>query len=235
MSMGAEGLHQPIGVRGPMPDGRYEIMWGHRRWLAAQALGWPEIRARVHPAETDPLLARASENLQREQLTPLEEAHLCGELTAAGLSPHQVARRLRRSLAWVESRLQVLAAPADIQAAIHAREIPLGVAYALAAIDHDGYRRELIAQAVRLGATIPVAQVWVAEFARDRDQLISSHEGVEEIIRRARDVQALTDCMGCQGRVPWVEIEQLRLCPTCYKTILAAVAEESGPAAATTP
>ncbi len=222
-SMAAEGLHQPIGVRGPMADGLHEIMWGHRRWLAARDLGWPTIGAMVHPPDTDPFLASVSENLQRENLTPLEEARIVGTLRERGASLHTTARLLRRSIEWVEARLLILEAPPDIQAAIHARQIPLGVAYALLGIDHPGYRQDLIDQATRYGATVAVAQVWVAEYARDREMLIRHTDGVAELIRRAQAVAAMTDCRGCGSRVEWRLVERLELCPACFAAVGAAL------------
>lgn len=231
----ARGLLQRIGVRGPMPDGTLEIVWGHRRWLAVQLLGWLTIDACVFPADFDPLMAAVAENLQREQLTPLEEARLVARLLGAGLTVDQAARQLRRTAAWVTGRATLAGAPEDIQRAVHERAIPLGVAYALIAIDHDGYRADLIEQARRLGATVAVAQVWVAEYARDRVQLIKTHDGVSEIIRRAQAIQATTECGACRRPVAWAAIETLRLCPPCWagiqEAMLAAPVETgAGPA-----
>jgi ParB/RepB/Spo0J family partition protein len=230
-----QGLLQRIGVRGPLEDGTYKLVWGERRCMAVKLLGWTAIDARVFPADFDPLLAAASENLQREQLTPLEEARLVAGLLSTGLSLGQVARRCRRGVEWVEGRVKLAGAPEDIQQAVHARVIPLGVAYALMGIDHEGYRRELIEQARRLGATVPVAQVWLAEYARDREQLIRSHEGVSQIIARAQAVQAMTDCSACRRPVPWIQIERLLLCPVCYAGIQEAVVAGEGDAPTATP
>jgi ParB/RepB/Spo0J family partition protein len=229
----ARGLLQRVGVRGPMGDGTFEIVWGHRRWLAVKSLGHREIATRVFPPEFDPLLASVSENLQREQLSPLEEARLVTRLLDSGMSGAETARQLRRTLEWVRGRAHLAGAPEDIQRAVHEGVIPLGVGYALMAIDHEGYRQELIEQARRLGATIAVAQVWVAEYARDRVQLIRSHEGVSEIIRRAQAIQATTTCLACLNTVAWSEVETLRLCPTCYRmveAVLFAGEAESPPA-----
>src|SRR6267142_4191895 len=64
-NMSANGLLQYIGVRGPSPGGRYEVVWGHRRTMAARILQWPTITARVCPWDTEPLEARAAETLIR--------------------------------------------------------------------------------------------------------------------------------------------------------------------------
>jgi len=73
-SLATDGLLQPIGLRGPNGEGRYEIIWGHRRFLAARSLGWTTIGARLCPWDTSPTMARMTENFQRTDLNPREEA-----------------------------------------------------------------------------------------------------------------------------------------------------------------
>jgi len=63
--MAVNGLLQPIGARGPNEHGRFEVVWGHRRLMAARILHWPGIAARVCEWSVDPLVARLSENLIR--------------------------------------------------------------------------------------------------------------------------------------------------------------------------
>lgn len=113
--MSQQGLLQPIGIRGPSPDGRYETIWGHRRLLAARSLAWTNIPARVCPWDTDIALARLAENFQRADLNPREEALAVRELRASGRALVECARLLRRSVSWIESRLALLDWPADIQ------------------------------------------------------------------------------------------------------------------------
>src|SRR5712664_2221472 len=78
--MAVNNLLQPIGARGPSPTNRYEVVWGHRRLLAARMLDWPSIPARVCPWPTDPALARIAENMMRTDLNPREEAHAVSAL-----------------------------------------------------------------------------------------------------------------------------------------------------------
>ncbi len=222
-SMAAEGLHQPIGLRGPFQDGTWEIIWGHRRYLAAQSLGWPAIKAMLYPPDYEPMMAQLHENLQRENLTPLEEAKACQALHERGYSRSQIARQLRKSDYWVTTRLALLDTPADVQQAVHEKRIPLGVAQALAQIDHEPYRTELLAEAERTGATIGVVNVWVAEYAKDRERLIRNLDAIPEIIRRAQEQANFTECQACNARTPWAEIYPLRLCQHCYSDVSAAI------------
>ena len=217
--MGANGLHQPIGVRGPSDRGRWEIIWGHRRLLAARLLGWREIAAKLHPLATDPDQARAAENLIREQLNPVEEARLCITLLKQLGSVSAVIRATRRSNTWVTARLALYEMPDDVQHAVGAKLIPVAVASALASIDHEGYRQSLIDEAARTGATEKLAAIWVAEYAKDRDRLINNLEAIPELIRRAKEAATYTDCQGCLSRVSWKVVETLRLCPACMSSI----------------
>src|SRR5919108_435401 len=93
--MAVNGLLQPVGLRGPSPEGRYEVIWGDRRVRAARLLGWASIPARVAPWSTDPALGRMAENFMREQLNVREEARTIKALHERGYSFAQIARILR--------------------------------------------------------------------------------------------------------------------------------------------
>lgn len=222
-SMATEGLHQAIGLRGPFDGDEWEIIYGHRRFLAAGMLGWQEIKASLYPADFDPLLASVHENLMRADLSPVEEARICGRLRERGYSTPSIGRLLRRSQAWVAVRLGLLDAPADVQAAVHDRRVPIGVAWALAAIDHEGYRGELLHEAERTGATVAVANVWAAEYAANRDRYVANQEFITDLIRRSQETANFTDCESCAGRVPWAEIYTLKLCRRCRADVDAAL------------
>jgi ParB family chromosome partitioning protein len=101
------GLLQPILVR--ETDGRYEVVAGHRRLSAVQALGWPKIPALVRLAEADEAyLLTLIENLQRDDLSPREQSRALEALVRErGWSTRQVAAAVKRSPAYVSKRLRV--------------------------------------------------------------------------------------------------------------------------------
>ncbi len=225
-SMATEGLHQPIGVRGPNDANHYEVVWGHRRYLAAGILHWEDIPARIFPQSYDPLLARVSENLQRTDLTPLEEAHAVELMHTAGQPLAAIARLFRRSPAWVRLRLDLLATPLDIQEAVSAQHISLTVAGALARIDHETYRRALIDEARRAGATAATVEVWVAHYLADRERIITNSETVEQIMRGRETWVIYAECESCRRKVDYRETRSFRFCQRCSTDVQQAIDQE---------
>jgi ParB/RepB/Spo0J family partition protein len=105
------GLQQPISVR--ETDDGYHLTSGLRRFSAAQMLGWKTIQAFVRNVTADQAyVVDLVENLQREDLSPEEEADALGELVRArGWTLEQVAAGVKRSVAYVSKRLRVFADP----------------------------------------------------------------------------------------------------------------------------
>jgi ParB family chromosome partitioning protein len=106
------GLLQPIVVRG-IGDGRFEVVAGHRRLAAVQSLGWSDVPAIVRSAdEGDAFLLALIENLQRDDLSPREEAEALEILVRErGMSTRQVAEAVKRSASYVSRRLRVFEDP----------------------------------------------------------------------------------------------------------------------------
>lgn len=233
-SMSASGLHQPIGVRGPDENGRFEIVWGHRRWAAAQMLRWPTIEAKVYPRDYDPLVARTEENGLREQLNPREEARIVEEFQAAGHSLHGTARLMRKSADWVAGRLEILSWPADLQDSLAAGHLTLGVARELAHIEHQGYRQELAREAARTGATAKTAALWRAHYEADRERITANRMSVEMILERRESFYLECDCQSCRRRVDTRATVLLRICNDCSNELARAQAQEDQEAAQAT-
>lgn len=227
-SMAAEGLHQPIGVRGPDDSSRYEIVWGHRRLLAARLLQWATIPARVFPRDYDPLLAAVSENLQRADLNPLEEAHAVARFRERGQPVAAIARLFRRTPAWVTDRLALLELPADLQSAVAGKRLSLAVVRILAEIDHEEYRGELIREAERTGATAATAEVWRAHFLSDRQRIVGNHLAVEQIIHERASFVITYPCDWCGELHPYERTRSWRLCPGCDEQLERAKAGTAG-------
>jgi len=223
-SIAAEGLHQPIGLRGPGPGGRYEVVWGHRRLLAVRLLRWPDIQARVHPWDYDPILARASENFNRENLNPVEEARIVQGYVEQGQPISAIARLLRHSAGWVESRRRLLAAPLDVREAIAAGRIGLGVAELLGEVDHDEYRASLISEAERSGASTATVGVWLAHYHADRERIVVNHLTALEIGQAREAYVIYYACEACRATVDYRETAAMRFCLSCRDELLAGLA-----------
>lgn len=225
-SIAAEGLHQAIGLRGPLDDGTYEVIWGHRRFLATSMLKRDTIAAKIHSADYDPLLAAVSENIQREDLSPVEEAIALNKFIDRGEPIAALARLFRRSLPWVYGRLALLDLPEDLKEAVHTRIITLGVAEALADIDHEEYRKSLIAEAQRTGATATTVNIWRAHYLSDRARIQENFSTVENIIANREKFIFYCPCEGCNKPTPYGDTRSLRLCLPCMEDLTQAFQEQ---------
>jgi ParB family chromosome partitioning protein len=131
-SIKAQGLIQPIVVRA-VAAGGHEIIAGERRWRAAQMAGLAEIPALVREVSDQVVVAMALiENIQREELTPLEEAHALQRLIGEFDYTHQkAAEAVGRSRAAVSNLLRLLDLPDAIKQLLERHELEMGHARAL--------------------------------------------------------------------------------------------------------
>ncbi|MEO6687943.1 MAG: ParB/RepB/Spo0J family partition protein [Dokdonella sp.] len=132
-SIKAQGLIQPVVVRA-IGAGRFELIAGERRWRAAQQAGLDEIPALVKVVPDQAVVAMALiENIQREDLSPLEEAQALSRLIEEfGLTHQQTADAVGRSRASVSNLLRLLDLPAAIKRLLDERKLDMGHARALA-------------------------------------------------------------------------------------------------------
>ncbi|MEU7988339.1 ParB/RepB/Spo0J family partition protein [Streptosporangium canum] len=138
------GLLQPVVVRAMGKDS-YELIMGERRWRASKLAGLKEIPAIVRSTQEDKLLLDALiENLQREQLNPLEEAAAYRQLLDDfGATHEQLAVRVGRSRTHVTNTLRLLKLPPRVQLRVSAGTITAGHARALLALDDPAAQERL--------------------------------------------------------------------------------------------
>ena len=139
-----------------------------------------------------------------------------------------MARIFRRSRGWVEQRAALLTYPEDIQRAVHDRSLSLAVAHLLAAIDHDGYRTELVREAHRVGANSATAAVWVAHYQKDKDLLVRNHLTVEAFLTRKDEYKIVVRCEACEKDTDITDTRTVRYCVRCVGEI-AAVTRSAAP------
>lgn len=131
-SIKAQGVMQPILVR-PLPQGRYEMIAGERRWRAAQMAGLTHVPALVRQVPDESALAMALiENIQREDLNPLEEANGIQLLISEFKMTHQsAAEAVGRSRSGVTNLLRLINLAAPVQQLLLQGKIDMGHARAL--------------------------------------------------------------------------------------------------------
>ena len=146
-SLKTQGMIQPVVLR-PRGDG-YELIAGERRWRAAQLAEMPEIPAIIREyADADAAAVSLIENIQRENLNPLEEASALQRLQAEfGMSHQAVADAVGRSRAAVSNLLRLLELHDDVKVMVDDRELDMGHARALLGASWD--KQPILARQVR--------------------------------------------------------------------------------------
>jgi ParB family chromosome partitioning protein len=134
----------------------YVLIAGERRWRAAKRAGLPEIPAVVRETTGRSTLVEALvENVQRQDLTPLEEAHAYQQLLENyGMNQEQVAERVGKSRPAISNTLRLLQLPSVVQEMVDAGELSAGHARALVGIDDEAYATHLARRAVDDGWSV---------------------------------------------------------------------------------
>lgn len=156
-SIRANGLLQPIVVRSARDGGAgWELVAGERRWRAVMRLGWREVPAIVREVDDRTLLVLAVvENLQRADLTPLEEAAAYQQLGEQfGLSHAEIAENLGRDRSTVTNALRLLQLPPAVQTMVAERALTAGHARALLGAGTTARLLELAKRAVAGGWSV---------------------------------------------------------------------------------
>ncbi len=165
-SIKAQGVIQPIVVRplgssghnasGGVGEQRYEIIAGERRWRAAQLAGLTEVPAIIRNVPDEAAVAMALiENIQREDLNPLEEARAFERLIAEfGLTHQQVADAVGRSRAAVTNLLRLIELAPEVGELLERRQLDMGHARALLGLENRRKQVELALLVVKKSLSV---------------------------------------------------------------------------------
>lgn len=183
-SIKAQGVLQPIVVRKKL-DGRYEIVAGERRWRAAQLAGLERIPALVKDISDEAALAVALiENIQREELNPIEEAMALKRLSDdLELTHLQVAEAVGKSRASITNALRLLSLNTDVQKLLEMGQIEMGHARALLGL--KGQIQSQVAKTVATrGLSVRETERLVAKINDDRSTASAESPRQDPNIRR---------------------------------------------------
>ena len=203
-SMEASGLLQPIVVR--PRDGGFELIAGERRWRAAQQLGWARISAVIKEADDRTLLTLALiENLQRDDLSPIDEATGYRRLGEQFQLAHaEIAKSVGRDRSTVANLLRLLQLPAQVQAMVHEKRLSAGHARALLGLADAERQSALAAEAVDQGWSVREIEAAVAgrRAAARPPRRASGQPVVRQVAADAKRVEdALRKRLGTDVRV----------------------------------
>jgi ParB/RepB/Spo0J family partition protein len=146
-SIQEHGVLQPILVR-PLGNNEYQLIAGERRWRASKAAGRTTIPALVEEIDDDTALEISIiENLQREDLSPLDEASMYDRMIREhGYSVRKLAQKLGKDKGYLENRLRLADAPEEVRQLVSVRKDTLSHAYELLKVDDPKKRRRLAEQ-----------------------------------------------------------------------------------------
>jgi ParB family chromosome partitioning protein len=193
-SIKAQGMLQPIVVR-PLDAGRYEILAGERRWRAAGIAGLERVPVIVRDVPDRTALALALiENIQREDLSPLEQARGLKRLVDEfSLTHEEAAQAIGSSRSNATNLLRLLALSPSVQALLNDGRIDMGHARALLAL--DGPRQiEIANRVVALGLSVRQAEQLVRAALKDTPKraVARRQADVESLARELSDVLSTT-------------------------------------------
>ncbi len=167
-SIKAQGIIQPLIVR--EKGGRFEIIAGERRWRAAQLAELKNLPVIVREANDRAVLEMALiENLQRENLNPIEEALGYSQLIEAfHLKQEDAATKVGKSRTVVANALRLLKLPSELQTVIRNGQLSVGHAKAILGLDTAEQQRQAAQRVLKSGLTVRQTEALVAEWAKER-------------------------------------------------------------------
>lgn len=191
------GIIQPITLR-QVEDNKFQIIAGERRWRASQLAGLQAIPAYIRTIKDESIMELALvENIQREDLNAIEIAlayeHL---LSAEGMTQERVSERVGKSRTAITNYLRLLKLPAQVQMALQKKEIDMGHARALLAIDSPSLQIKLFREIQKHGYSVRKVEELAQKLKNGEDiqsgkKTIATKASIPEEVTRIR--QRLSD------------------------------------------
>jgi len=212
-SIRANGVVQPIVVR--RKGGNYQIIVGERRWRASQRAGLQKIPAIVKKVSDEKLLELALiENIQRQELNPIEEARAYKNLVEKlGLTQEIVAERVGKNRTVITTALRLLKLPKDIQELIAEEKISAGHGRALLMISEIDTQRQLTKSIIEMSLSVRETEKAIKRLNRNasvtaenkifRPKNDANVKAAETKLRRhfGTNVQIIPDGRGTGGKI----------------------------------
>jgi ParB family chromosome partitioning protein len=195
-SIKAQGLIQPVLVRPLREPGRYEIVAGERRWRACRLAGLASIDCIVrHMDDYESMAIALIENLQREDLNPMEEARALGQIKDHfEITQDELADKIGKSRPAVTNSLRLLRLPESVQRMLESSTLSAGHARALLGLSDGGEMEEVARLVVDKGLNVRATEELIKKYKlrknRRRDKAPKQKPVVEDIARVISDLGA---------------------------------------------
>ncbi|MBA7700155.1 Nucleoid occlusion protein [subsurface metagenome] len=219
-SIKERGLLQPITVA--EKNGRYEVVYGDRRFLAYEELGLDKIACVVRKYDEGEIAVdRAVENLQRVDLTVLEEARVYQRMVdRGGLDDAKIGKLVGKSGGMVKRKRYLLRMPKNFQDELHSGRLLPSVGEYLMGVADESYRDYLLEMAVEHGVTLIVARGWVDDWKKSQREIETGAVGGGRDIGVMEDKPIYIPCDICKGPENLNKIKRISLCEGCFKIIV---------------
>ncbi len=173
-SIREHGMLQPILVR-PLSEGGYQIVAGERRWRAARMLGLDEVPVNIRElSDSETMQIAIIENLQRENLNPVEEANGYNELIEKyGMTQDKVAKMVGRSRSSVANAIRILTLPESVLDMIEKGDLSVGHAKALLGFEDMELLTSIAEKAANGGMTVRQVEKAVQKSAESETEKLS--------------------------------------------------------------
>ncbi len=217
------GFISPITVS-PISKNQYRLVVGYRRYLAAKELNLDTIPAVIRIDQTSQEFLTIHENLFRENLNPIEESDqiiIYRENHTASIT--ELASAWGKSIAWIQTRLEILVYPQELRDAIEKRRITLGVAQKIMTVNEEWQRNYFIKLAIDTEPGIKEVDNWISTYKGMEDPLPDTIISREQIEERQKELATYTDCKICSNRTSMMEIYTVLICPKCADELQHAV------------
>jgi|SRR5579863_456865 len=207
-SIRANGIIQPLIVR--RHDGQYQMVAGERRWRAAKMAGLAEVPVVVQDvAEPQMLELALIENIQREDLNPIETAHAYERLgRELGLSQEEIGRRTGKDRTSVANTVRLLKLPREVQLLLAERRLSMGHARAVLGLPTEEQQIEIAEKAAARGLSVRQVETLVQELTSDRPRGGSSRKEVSHDPNVKAAVDEFERALGTRVRI--VELSEQR-------------------------
>ncbi|HET9756886.1 MAG TPA: ParB/RepB/Spo0J family partition protein [Candidatus Limnocylindrales bacterium] len=182
-SIREHGVLQPILVR-PVGPNTYQLIAGERRWRASKQAGLATIPALIEEIDDDTALEISIiENLQREDISPLDEAAMFDRMVSEhGYSIRKLADKLGKDKGYVENRLRLADAPEEVRELVSLRKDTLSHAYELMKVQDPKRRRRLVDQVARGDLTLIKLRDKIEGRRARQPQLAEELDGAEAVV-----------------------------------------------------
>ena len=190
-SIRTHGIIQPLTVR-RLSSGYYQIIAGERRWRAAKMAGLSEVPAVIIEADDRKVMELGLiENLQREDLNPMEEAMGYRTLMEEyGLTQEETAQRVGKSRPAVANALRLIALPDAIRHLVEEGQLSAGHARALLSISSSTLQKKLAQKIIAEGLSVRQTEALAKRFAREEAQEETAYAAPPDPMKLYRDAAA---------------------------------------------